>query len=153
MSTLFTILKSVINNGGLPLTQVTERIETMYLSGRLNAEERLELIELMHANANVANEKGNYEELYNALAKKYNDLEGRVAALEDRMAGSEVPDEGVGSKDEYPAWELWDGVSNKYQTGAVVTHNGKVWQSMYAGQNVWEPGAPGIDERYWVEVR
>ena len=147
VNNMVNILRSVINNNGLPLSQVNERIETMYLSGRINAEERAELTELMHSKANPSNEAGDYKALYQALAEKYNELEARVRALEGKdVTGGEA----IGG--EYPAWKPWDGVSDKYQHGDVVTHNGKVWRSTYEGHNVWEPGALGIDERYWKEV-
>ena len=57
------ILRNVIRNGGMPLTQVHERIETMYLTGRINAEEREELTGLMHEKASPENEKGGWQEL------------------------------------------------------------------------------------------
>ena len=65
---MFNILKNVIRNGGMPLTQVNERIETMYISGRLNSQERSELIELMHSKADPANETGDWKKMYEALA-------------------------------------------------------------------------------------
>ena len=39
---------------------------------------------------------------------------------------------------------------NPYPKGAVVRHNGKVWESLVAN-NVWEPGAVGT-ETVWREV-
>ena len=140
------VLRNVIRNGGMPLSQVNERIETMYLSGRISSEERAELTELMHAKANPENEKGDYKALYEALAAKYNELEARVTALEAAAGGEEAGEEII------PEWEPWNGLSDKYQHGDVVAHAGAVWRSAYAGHNVWEPGAPGIDERYWVKV-
>lgn len=143
------ILRNVIRNGGMSLTHVHERIETMYLSGRISGEERAELTELMHEKANPANETGDWKAMYEALVIKYNELTARMEAVEAKLGIRE--EEG-----EEPAgiqkWEPWDGVSDRYQKGAVVSHNSKVWESMFAGQNVWEPGAPGIDERYWREV-
>lgn len=146
------ILRNVIRNGGMPLSQVNERIETMYLSGRISGEERNELTELMHAKANPENEKGDYKALYETLAAKYNELEARVKATEKALGMYAEPDAGGEGAGGYPAWEPWNGISDRYQPGAVVTHNGSVWESVYTGQNVWEPGAPGIDERYWKEV-
>ena len=146
------ILKNVIKNGGMPLTQVAERIETMYLNGRISGEERLELTDLMHSNASPSNETGDYKALYEALATKYNELEARVRALEE-AGGNVSGDAGSGESGSYPAWQPWDGVSEGHQYGDIVTHNGKVWQSMLEGMsNVWEPGAAGVDERYWREV-
>ena len=145
-----TILENVIRNNGMPLSKVAERIETMYLNGRIDAEERDELTELMHSKASPDNEKGDYKEMYEALAVKYNELEARVKALEALHGEGGTTSGEAGA---YPEWVKWDGVSAGYAYGAIVTHNGKVWQNMLEGMgNVWEPGAQGVDERYWKEV-
>lgn len=145
------ILKNVIRNGGMPLTQVNERIEMLYLNGRIDAEKREELIRLMHEKARPENEAGDYKALYQTLAEKYNELEKRVKALETAAGGeSEGGEEGAHT---IPEWKPWDGVSGGYKTGDVVRHGGKVWENMLVGMtNVWEPGTPGVDERYWQEV-
>lgn len=46
----------------------------------------------------------------------------------------------------------WEPPSNEvtYPKGAVVRHNGKVWESL-VDNNVWEPGASGT-ETVWREV-
>ena len=143
------ILKNVIRNGGMPLTQVSERIETMYLNGRINAGERLELTELMHEKASPENEKGGWEEMYRTLAGKYRELEARVEALE--TAGGDA--EGEDGEAEIPQWQAWNGVNGGYAQGDVVMHEGRFYVSEYAGAvNVWEPGALGVDERYWREI-
>ena len=138
------ILTNVIRNGGMALTQVAERIDEMYVTGRLNAEERAELVALMHERAKPEAEKGDVQKRIDQLAQAVAALEARVKALEG--GGTDAPE------GEIPAWKPWDGVSAEYAQGAVVTHKGKTWKSVYAGQNVWEPGAVGVDERYWVEV-
>lgn len=51
--------------------------------------------------------------------------------------------------DSVPAWQQPDS-TNGYASGAIVTHNGKTWQSVISN-NVWEPGATGT-ESLWVEV-
>lgn len=138
------ILENVIRGGGMALSQVAERIDEMYVVGRLNAEERAELTALMHEKAKPEAEKGDADKRIDALAQAVAALENRVKALEGGTENSDGT--------EIPAWKPWDGVSAEYQTGAVVAHKGKMWKSVYAGQNVWEPGAVGVDERYWVEV-
>lgn len=146
------VLKNVIRNGGMPLSEVSERIETMYANGRIDGGERLELTELMHAKADPQNEAADWKTMYAVLSEKYRALEARMAAAEKALGMYEAP-EGSGSESGvYPAWEPWDGVSDKYQQGAAVSHNGKTWESVYDGQNVWEPGAMGVDERYWKEL-
>ena len=48
-----------------------------------------------------------------------------------------------------------DGKHYRARYGDLTRHNGKVWRDVLdpTGDklNVWEPGSPGIDERYWVE--
>lgn len=55
--------------------------------------------------------------------------------------------------DAVPAWEnpLTDH-ARMYHSGAVVTHNERVWQSTHPGLNHWEPGAHGVDERIWADI-
>ena len=144
------ILRNVIRSGGMPLAQVSERIETMYLTGRITGEERAELTEMMHGKASPENEAGDYKALYEALAKKYTELEARMEAVEKAVG---LGGEEEGSEAGVPEWEKWDGVSGGYEKGAIVSHNGKKWENMLEGmRNVWEPGAAGVDERYWREV-
>ena len=40
-------------------------------------------------------------------------------------------------------WVAGDGISDKYQLGAEVTHNGLTWTSTHNGQNTWAPGVFG----------
>lgn len=48
-----------------------------------------------------------------------------------------------GSDQEGPQpWEQ-PGSTNGYQKGDQVTHAGRLWESTYDGDNVWEPGAVG----------
>lgn len=65
-----------------------------------------------------------------------------------------TPAQSDGVQDWAP-WEPADGGTHYYY-GKVVTHGGKQWRNVNdptgTTLNVWEPGAPGIDERYWVEV-
>lgn len=54
-------------------------------------------------------------------------------------------------------WEPWHPLkeSTHYRYGDKTRHSGKVWRDVLdpTGDklNVWEPGAQGIDERYWIE--
>ncbi len=41
--------------------------------------------------------------------------------------------------------------TNGYSKGDRVTHVGKTYESAI-DNNVWEPGSPGVDERYWRQV-
>lgn len=157
MNNMATLMRNVINGRGMPLTQISERIETLYIGGRINAEERAELIELMHSKATPEAEAGDYKALYKALAVKYNALHAEVERLKADVAALKVGTgdlpTGGGQTATVPAWEPYDGVSDGYAYGAVVQHGGRYWMSqLYGASNVWEPGALGIDERYWREI-
>ena len=45
-------------------------------------------------------------------------------------------------------WKPWDGISKDYAYGAIVSHNGQLWESVYNGQNVWEPGS---GDSLWIK--
>ena len=49
------------------------------------------------------------------------------------------------------AVEAW-AQGQSYDSGVQVTHNGKTWLSM-VDNNVWEPGAAGVYESIWKEVK
>lgn len=138
---VFELMKRVIAGRSVPAAELHSRIDTFFAQGRISAEEKETLEELVHENMNPGAEKPGLQAAYEALVGRLNALEERVAALEGGDAGDQIPE-----------WKAWDGVSQDYQEGAIVQHGGKIWQSTYAGQNVWGPGAVGIDERYWAEV-
>ncbi|MGV3282695.1 carbohydrate-binding protein [Corynebacterium sp. 11254D000AR] len=71
----------------------------------------------------------------------------------------ELVEKAAGEEDgEVREWEPWHPLreSTHYRYGDKTRHGGKVWRDVLdpTGDklNVWEPGALGIDERYWVEV-
>ena len=48
----------------------------------------------------------------------------------------------------YPQW-----TQQGWELGAIVWNFDRLWENVLEGQvNTWEPGTPGIDERYWVDV-
>lgn len=94
--------------------------------------------------------------LYNRLSEKCNamseEIEAPKASVEKLQSGEE-PEEPQGKPVKIPKWEAWDGISDKYQTGAVVKRKGKYYQNVLEGmQNTWEPGTTGVDERYWKKI-
>ena len=134
------VIKSVITAGGYKLADVQYKIKKMYMLGDITEVEMDALLSYASVCASSDAERPEMLEMVKALSAKIDALTARVAALE----GSEEPEP------EYPAWEPWDGISDKYQYGAVVTHKGSVWESIFNGQNVWEPGTQGT-ENMWVK--
>ena len=137
---IYSILKSVIESGEYRLSDMTGRIDTVWAEGKLTDAQRMELHALTQSRLTPDSEAPALAAQVAALTARMADMEARLTALE-----------GGGAAEEWPAWEPWDGVSDRYKQGAQVTHNGYHWRSTYAGQNVWEPGAAGT-EALWEKV-
>lgn len=137
---IYDILTSVIESGEYRLSDMATRIDTVWAEGKLTDAQRTELHALTQSRLTPDGEAPALAAQVAALTSRMADMEARLTALE-----------GGGEAEEWPAWEPWDGVSDRYQHGAQVTHNGYHWRSIFAGQNVWEPGAPGT-ETLWEKV-
>ena len=137
---MYEIIKSVIAAGGYKLAEIQHKIKKLYILGDLTEEEMDVLLAMTQQNATASAERPETLALIRNLAD-------RVAAVEKALA---VKEDGTQAEPaEYDEWKNWDGISNKYQPGAIVSHNGQLWQSVYSGQNVWEPGTVGT-ESLWV---
>lgn len=134
---MYTIFKNRIESGNYQLFDIQSRIKKLYSLGDLNDEQMDELLQLSQRNATANAERP-------AILEILRRLEERVAALE----GSSQ--DGSDSTATYEQWMPWDGISDKYQYGAIVYHIGKLWISIFNGKNVWEPGVPGT-ELMWAE--
>lgn len=139
---IYDILKSVIEGGEYRLSDMTARIDTVWAEGKLTDAQRTELHALTQSRLTPDSEAP-------ALAAQVANLTTRMAEFETRLAALEGG--GTQEEDAWPAWEPWDGVSDRYKKGAQVTHAGYRWRSTFAGQNVWEPGAAGT-EALWEKV-
>lgn len=58
--------------------------------------------------------------------------------------------EGNEPEEGYGEWVQPDS-TNGYSMGDRVSHNGKIWESIFDGSNVWEPGAVGT-EALWKDI-
>lgn len=141
---MYSILKFQITAGNFRVDDVQRRINRTYAMGNIDDTQLDELLALMYEKANPDAERPDVMEMLQAINARLADLAQRVALLES--SGSTDGSGEIGS--DYPAWESWDGLSDQYQFGAIVTHNGKLWISAYKGQNVWEPGV--VDDRFWA---
>lgn len=130
---MYEIIKQVILNGGYKLNDMQGKIKRMYVRGDLTEDQMDELLVMVNGGANPNAERPDTLEMLKSISARLDKVEARLNALENSGTQPE----------EYPAWAVWDGISNNYQPGAIVTHSGKLWQSVYPGQNVWEPGVVG----------
>lgn len=149
---MFEIIKSMISAGGYKLADVQHKIKKLFILGDLNEDQMDELLILAAGGVSTDAERPETLQLINTLFEEINALKQRVSALEgedpDVPVDPEEPVEPV--EPVYPEWKAWDGLSKDYQNGAIVSHNGELWYSVFAGQNVWEPGTAGT-ETLWVK--
>ena len=141
---MYDVIKSAIAAGGYKLADMQYKIKKLYVLGDLTETEMDELLAMAAGGVSVDAERPETLEMIRALDAKISALDARVAALENKPVEPDVPE------GDYPEWKPWDGISTDYQLGAIVSHNGELWESTYAGQNVWEPGTAGT-ESMWVK--
>lgn len=139
---IYTTIKHVIETESFRLSEMIEKINTLWAESEITGEEREELLTLAKEHLDPETERPESREVYERLEMRLKDVEERLLKLE----GEEAQE-----PEEYPAWEPWDGISDRYQKGAKVSHQGRKWVSIYEGQNTWEPGAEGT-ETLWQEV-
>lgn len=155
---MYSILKSIIMSQKESNDALYHKINVAWANGDITDEEKIELEQLVFRYQNPQVQAPDLAELYNRLSEKCNvmseEIEILKASVEKLQSGGTDPaDPEEPQEVKIPKWEAWDGISDKYQTGAVVEHSGKYWQNVLEGmQNTWEPGATGVDERYWKEI-
>ena len=153
---MYNIIKSVIAAGGYKLADIQHKIKKMYAMGEITEEQMDQLMVQAAAGVSPDAERPETIAMLQTLLGKIEALEARVKALEEAGAPEEPetpvePDQPLEPEAPvYEEWEPWNGIDNRYQPGAIVTHNGKIWESVFEGQNVWEPGAAGIN--FWKEI-
>lgn len=139
---MYKLFKDVIEAQNFKLDDMQAKIKKSYIVGDITEEEQKMLLSLAAENVNHEAERPGVIELLQGIVATIKTLEKRVAALENGESTSpEEPD-----TTEYEEWAPWDGISDKYQYGAIVRHKGALYQSTLNGQNVWEPGTVS----FWV---
>lgn len=138
-----------------------KKINIRWVEDILTEEQREELITMAQANADPSQSNAPLQKQIEEISKKQIALEDTVEKLRAMVqkiketvesGGTVVPDPEPPITEEYPAWEPYNGIPPvPYQIGSKVTHNGKKWESMVPN-NVWEPGAFGVDQDIWKEV-
>lgn len=139
---MYKIIETAILTGGYDLQAMASKIDAMYAADRLTAEEWQKLRKLCLDHLRPEDTRPELQQQLEYLAARVTALEALVEPLIEGTSGGET---------DYEDWvQPIAGLTDKYQQGAIVRHNGKLWQSAYPGQNVWEPGVLGTEE-LWVE--
>ena len=138
---MYQIFKNRIAAGGYQLADIQNRVKKLYAMGELTDEQLDELMALSQQNATAEAERPETLAMILNLAARVESLEKKLAAQDDTETEAQEYDEWV---------QPIAGLTDDYKYGAIKRHSGKLWRSIYKGQNVWEPGIPGT-ERMWEE--
>lgn len=142
---MYKIIETAILTGGYDLHAMASKIDGMYAADRLTADEWQKLRKLCLDHLRPEDTRPELQQQLEYLAARVTALEAQVAALTGVASGE------TGGETDYEGWQQpIAGLTDKYQQGAIVRHNGILWQSNYPGQNVWEPGVLGT-EQWWVK--
>ena len=132
---MYQIIHDVIASGRYELTDILKKIDTIWVQGDLDDDQKAELAELARDNADPAAS-------YAPLQEQINQAFAQIKALADRVAKLEAGEtpEPAPEPEEWPEWVQPTGAHDAYGVGDKVTYNGKHYVSKIAG-NVWSPDA------------
>lgn len=133
---MFETLRQLISVGGYRLDDMILRIDTMYASGRLDEDERAQLIDLAQTNADQ-------DVFLPSLKERVSALEQRVSTLENAGDASPVGDDVV------PEWVRPTSKDTMYNKGDLVMFNGKKYQCLKNNVST----SPEEDSFRWQEVQ
>jgi hypothetical protein len=142
---MFDTMQTIINSGDYDLSDISERIKTLYALGELSDEEMTQLLDSAAANANQDAMLPDMSERVGALETRIAELEERVGKLE---AGGVEPGEPEEPADEWPEWVRPTSKDTQYHKGDKVTFNGKHY--MCVKNNV--SSSPEEDSKRWQLV-
>lgn len=133
---MYDTIKDVINSGRYELNDMLHKIDTLWVQGDLDDDQRDELVELSRENATPEQTYAPIQEQIDQAFEQISALDTRIKALE--AGGSEPTD--PEPEDEWPEWVQPTGAHNAYSNGDKITYNGKHYISTMDG-NVWSPDA------------
>lgn len=142
-SSMYTIVKGVIEQQRFELSDMLAKIDTEWVLSALTDGEREELVELAREAADPEASLAPVVERVTALEEWRRSVESRLAALEsgggqgDGTEGGETDPEPA---DEWPDYVQPTGAHDAYHVGDKITWGGKRWTCKMDGC-VWDPGA------------
>lgn len=148
---MYEVFKNVIESGNFKVNDLTNKIDTLWAEGRMSDDERAALIASMTDHINPSTEAPELARQISMVAEQVAEMKDQIAALIADVATLKNPEgseEGGGEETEsdpltgkIPDWEPWDGISDRYQRGAIVRENGEYYVNVLSGmQNTWQPG-------------
>lgn len=127
----------VIQSGEYDLSDLTKKIDTLWLKSYLTDDERESLTKL-------AIEKASPDAGLPSFSERLASIEKRVSKLEGGSSSG-----GDSGSSDWPEWVQPTGAHDAYAKGSQVTHHGEKYVSQIDA-NVWEPGVFG-SESLWTK--
>ena len=139
---MYEIILSVINTGGFELTDILYKIDTLWVQGCIDGDQRTELIAVARQKADPSASYAPLQEQVDKLADDLAALEGRVSVLE---GGGDHPSE------DYPAYVQPAGAHDAYHKGDKISYNGRryICTAPDGVAVVWDPDTY---PDFWEEV-
>lgn len=138
-SSMYTIVKGVIEQGRFELADLLAKIDTEWVLSALTDREREELVDLAREAADPEASLAPVVERVTALEEWRRTVESRLAALEaggGEGGGGTEPE----PSEEWPDYVQPTGAHDAYMTGDKITWKGKRYTCKMDGC-VWDPGA------------
>ena len=142
---MFETVQTIINVGGYDLTDLSQRIKTLYAMGELTEDEMKQLLDSAATNANQDAMLPDMSERVGALETRLAAVEERVGKLESGGVESDEPEEPA---DEWPEWVRPTSKDTQYNKGDKVTFNGQ----HYVCQKNNVSSSPDEDPKRWQLV-
>lgn len=132
---MFETVQTIINAGGYNLTDLSQRIKTLYAMGELTDDEMKQLLEQAQTNAKPDDSYAPLADRVKVIEEWETTVEGRLSKLE--TGSSTDPEEPA---DEWPEYVQPTGAHDAYHVGDKITYNGKHYTCLMDGC-VWTPDA------------
>lgn len=136
---MYEIVKNVIESGQYELTDMLKKIDTIWLQGTLDDDQRTELIELARRRADPKQSYDIQKQL-ESIFSNLSEMGQAILELTDRVTKLEGGSVTPPVVDEYPQFVQPTGAHDAYNTGDKVTYNGKKYICQM-DNCVWTPDA------------
>ena len=142
---MYDVIKSVIAGGSFELSDLLNKIDTMWLQGKLTDVQRTELEQLARAKANPAQSYAPMQAQIDALAL-------RVKTLEDLQAAKDSNGTEEETAESWPEYVQPTGGHDAYHAGDQVTYNGAQYICI-APEGVAVVWSPDVYPDYWQQLK
>lgn len=150
---MFDIIKNVIESGRYELIDIQKKIDTVWIQGDLDEDEKNTLIELARTNATPDMGYMKLEERVQNLEAAIADASRMIFILQEQVErlGAEPLEPEPEPSEEYPEYKQPSGSHDAYYTGDKITYNGQKYVCI-APEGYGVTYAPDVLPNMWQLV-